>query len=307
MCFGGSVPQDNSGAIAAQQQAQQEANVAQGVTAIDNIFGGNTVGTGAVTSYDPSQTYYNADGTVYTPAAPDPSTLYTQNPTSATPGGPSPATLAQSGGTYDPSQTYYTSSGSTYQPAAPDLSSIFSGTSVNPGQFDQSYYDNIGTNYENYYNPQLSQQYQTALNQLTLQLGQQGILQSSEADRQLGLLQQNYGTQQQTIANDAQAQEQAARSAVDQEKNTLLAQNQTAASPSLAAESAAAGAQAVTSTPTYSPLGSVFAGLLGQGTNALSIQQGGLPGQLGGSGGALTPAYSNTAAIGSGSSSSVVP
>lgn len=218
MCLGGgSVPQDNSGQIAADQQAKKEANVAAGKTAIQNVFG--------------------------------------------------------------------------------------DGTDANPGQFGQPYYDNITKNYEDYYNPQLDTQYQNALNQLTLQLGQQGILSSSEGNRQLALLNQNNTTQKQTIANNALSQATAAKQAVANEENTLLQQNETAADPSEAAISAQQGAQAVASTPTYSPLGAVFAGLLGQGTNALSIQQGGLAGTNQGGGTFVTP-FTNTAGIGGSSGSS---
>lgn len=192
MCLGGgSVPEDKSGDIAAEQQRKKEANVAAGRTAIENVFG--------------------------------------------------------------------------------------NGTADNPGQFGQDYYDKISKNYEDYYNPQLDTQYKNALNQLTLQLGQQGILSSSEGNRQLALLNQNNGTQKQTIANNALSQAGTAKTAVANQYNSLLQQNEQAADPSAAAISAAQGAQAVQSTPTYSPLGAVFAGLLGQGTNALSIQQGSTP------------------------------
>jgi len=218
MCLGGggSVPPDNSGQIAADQQAKKDANVKAGKAAIYKIFG--------------------------------------------------------------------------------------DGTTDNPGQFGQDYYDKVAKNYEDYYNPQLNTQYQNALNQLTLQLGQQGILSSSEGNRQLALLNQNNNTQKQTIANNALSQSTAAKQAVSNEMNTLLQQNETAADPSEAAISAAQGAQAVQSTPTYSPLGSVFAGLLGQGTNALSIQQGGLAGTNNGGGTYVTP-FTNTAGIGGSSSS----
>lgn len=276
MCFGGSVPQDNSGAIAAQQQATKEANIKSGQAAIQKVFGGNQIGAGAVTSYDPSQTYYNADGTVYTPRAAQQGTPVTD---------PKTGLVTYTGGS---------------AVSTPDLTTIFSGTTTNPGQFGPDYYNNISQNYENYYDPQLATQYQNALNQLTLQLGQQGILKSSEGNRQLALLKQNNTTQQQTIANNALAQSTAAKQAVGSEENTLLANNETAADPSTAAEQAAAGAQAVQSTPTFSPLGSVFAGLLGQGTNALSIQQGGLAGTNQGGGTFITP-FTNTSALGSGS------
>lgn len=167
-------------------------------------------------------------------------------------------------------------------------------------EFTPDYYNNIEQNYENYYDPQVTQQYNNALNTLTYQLGQQGILQSSEAARQEGLLNQNYGTENQSIANNALSASTQAQQQVATEKNNLLSENETAADPSLAAEQAAAGSLAVQSTPTYSPLGNVFAGLVGQGTNALGIQAGGLPGSTVGAATYATP--TNTAALGQQSS-----
>lgn len=141
--------------------------------------------------------------------------------------------------------------------------------------FTPDYYGNITKNYEDYYNPQLDQQYQNALNSLTYQLGQQGILQSSEGDRQLALLKQSYGTNQQTVANNAANAAATAKQNVAQQQNQLLTQANAAADPVSLASQTAANVGSINTNPTYSPLGSVFASALGQGTNALSIQQGG--------------------------------
>lgn len=181
MCLGGSAPKDNSGEIAAQQEAKRQANITAGVDAVNKAFGSG---------------------------------------------------------------------------------------------FDQPFYDNITKSYENYYDPQLDLQYQNALNSLTDQLGQQGILQSSEGNRQIGLLKQTYDTNRQTVANNALNAAQTARQSVAQQKNQLLAQAQQAGDPNALAAQAAEAASSVATNPNYSPLGNVFAGLLGQGTNALAIQQG---------------------------------
>lgn len=144
-------------------------------------------------------------------------------------------------------------------------------------QFTPDYYNNITQSYEDYYDPQLTQQYQNTLNSLTGQLGQQGILQSTEGQRQLALLNQAYQTQQQTVASNAQNAAQTQKQNVAQQQNTLLGQATAAADPTSLATQAANTASALASPVTFSPLGSVFSGLLGQGTNALSIQQGGVP------------------------------
>lgn len=167
-------------------------------------------------------------------------------------------------------------------------------------QYNDPYYAGITQNYEDYYDPQINQQYGDAVNKLTYQLGQQGILQSSEGNRQLGLLQQSNDTQKQTIADQAIAAANTAKQQVAQQKNNLYAQNQQAADPSLAASQAAGAAASAVSPITYSPLANVFAGALGQGTNALALQQGN--GLIGGTGSFL-PSQTNTAAINPSSSS----
>lgn len=205
MCLGGSVPQDNSAELAAQQEATRQANITQGTANVNSAF---------------------------------------------------------------------------------------------DSSFNPDYYSGITQNYENYYNPQLDQQYQNALNTLTSQLGQQGILQSSEGARQLALLKNSYTTNQQTVANNASNAAATAKQNVAAQKNTLLAQAQQAGDPSALATQAQETASSIASPVNYSPLGSVFAGALGQGTNALSIQQGAVPTTGSGS---YSTYVSPTAAAGSGS------
>lgn len=165
--------------------------------------------------------------------------------------------------------------------------------------FTPDYYNNITNSYENYYNPQLDQQYQNTLNSLTSQLGQQGILQSTEGNRQLGLLKQSYDTQKQTVANNAANAAASAKQNVASQQNTLLSQANQASDPTALASQTAASVGSINTQPTFSPLGSVFASLLGQGTNALSIQQGALPS----SGTNFSTYVSPTAAAGSNGSS----
>ena len=159
--------------------------------------------------------------------------------------------------------------------------------------FDQSfgdpYYAGITNSYDSYYNPQLDTQYQNALNTLTSQLGQQGILQSSEGDRQLALLKQSYDTNKQTVANNGENAAATAKQNVASQRNALLQQAQQAGDPSALGAQAAETASSIASPVQYSPLGAVFSGLLGQGTNALSIQQGGIPASGGGSSGYVYP------------------
>lgn len=184
MCFGGSAPKDNSGEIAAQQDAQRQANIQADTKSVNDAF---------------------------------------------------------------------------------------------DAAFTPDYYNKITNDYETYYNPQLTQQYQNALNSLTYQLGQQGILQSSEGQRQLALLDQNNKTQQQTIANNALNAAASAKQSVANQRNSLLGQANAAADPATLGTEITSAVASQPPAFNQSVLGNVFAGLLGQGTNALSIQQGGAP------------------------------
>lgn len=268
MCLGGSAPKDNSGQIAADQEAKRQANIKAGIDAVNRAFDGYNVGTNAATSFTPGTTYYNADGTAYVP--PDQAAYNTAFPASS---GVKPG---EAGGT-PPSNPSYADWLLQQENNAATGGKLFTGTQHQGGAFGDAYYNDISDSYGKYYNPQLDQQFQNALNSLTYQLGQQGILQSSEGDRQLALLRQSYDTNKQTVASNAKNAAAQAKQNVANQKNALLAQAQQAGDPSALGAQAAETASSIASPVSYSPLGSVFAGLLGQGTNALSIQQGGLP------------------------------
>jgi hypothetical protein len=196
------------------------------------------------------------------------------------------------------------------QQEATRQSNITAGTAAVNNAFSSSftpdYYSGITNDYDSYYNPQLDQQYQNALNSLTYQLGQQGILQSSEGDRQLALLKQSYDTNKETVANNGLNAATTAKQNVATQQNALLGQAQQAGDPSALAAQAAETAAAIPSPVSYSPLGSVFSNLLGQGTNALSIQQGGVPVSGGGSATFVQPLSSPTSSNSSSSGSSHV-
>ena len=167
-------------------------------------------------------------------------------------------------------------------------------------QYDDPYYAGITSNYENYYDPQIDVQYKDAVDKLTEQLGQQGILQSSEGNRQLGELAQKEGQTLQSIADQGIAAANTAKQQVASTKQNLYQLNQNAADPSLAASQAATAASSAVSPITFSPIANAFSGLLGQGTNALALQSG----QNVSGFGSFLPLPSNTAGIGSGNTSS---
>lgn len=310
MCLGGSPPKDNSGAIAAQQEAQRTANIKQDVDLVNKAFDGSMTGINPAAAYQAGTKYYNPDGTAwaaptqddYTKAFPAPTPIAAENPFQ--PGSkdyrewqpPAPTTPASTAPAFNDWQQQQINN-------AVSGGKLFTGTQQTGG-FGQDYYDKITKDYENYYNPQLTTQYQNALNSLTYQLGQQGILQSTEGARQLGLLKQANQTNQDTIANNALNAAASAKQNISNQKNALLAQANTAADPSTLATQAAGVVSSQPPAFNQSVLGNVFSGILGQGTNALSIQQGGTPvtGQAGG--GTFYQNYVSPTAGGGGGSSS---
>lgn len=100
-------------------------------------------------------------------------------------------------------------------------------------------------------------------------------MQSSEGSKQIGKLQENYQQQKKSIVDASIAAANKAKQDVANQKTQLYNQNNVSADPSAAAQSAATAASSAVAPPVYSPIGALFAGLLGAGTNALAVQQGG--------------------------------
>ena len=75
---------DSGAKEAARARADEEARqqrIRQGTERINSIFDGQTTGTGAATgAFDPTKTYYNADGSVWKPGASNPVDLRTIAP-----------------------------------------------------------------------------------------------------------------------------------------------------------------------------------------------------------------------------------
>lgn len=146
------------------------------------------------------------------------------------------------------------------------------------GQFNDDYYGNINKGYSDYYNPQLDQKYKDAVEKLTYQLGRQGILQSTAADKRFGEAKEQYDLTRTDVANRALSAEQEVKSNVENQKNSLISLNTSAADPSLISSRASASAAGLNSAPVYSPIGDIFAGLINQGANQVALQQAGYQG-----------------------------
>lgn len=135
--------------------------------------------------------------------------------------------------------------------------------------FNDDFFNQYQTDYTNYYNPQLDDQFQDANKRLTLQLAQSGNLTGSVGATQLADLQKFYDQQKLQITGNATTAQNDLRSSIDNRKSQLYADNRASADPGNAASAAASAAQALQPGPLSSPLANVFGDFFGNlGTTA---------------------------------------
>lgn len=128
--------------------------------------------------------------------------------------------------------------------------------------YNDDFFGNIGKTYSDYYNPQVDDQYNDTKKKLTFNLGRQGILGSTEAGDQFAKLEDKYGQERQNIANNGLQAVQTARGNVEQSRNQLYSINNSTADPAAAANSARDALKSITTQPSLTSLGSLFAEFL---------------------------------------------
>jgi hypothetical protein len=129
-------------------------------------------------------------------------------------------------------------------------------------QFTPSYYSGYENAYENAEDPQLTQQYGIARDQLTAQLAGNDQLEGSTGAYDLGLLDQQYNTAQAGIANSAADAANSLKSTVNSTENNLYGIAQQAVDPLSFASQAQQSAGAIVAPTSYPTLSSVFASAL---------------------------------------------
>lgn len=134
------------------------------------------------------------------------------------------------------------------------------------GSFNQPFFDTYRQSYLDFYNPQADKQYNDTKEKLTFNLARSGNLQSSAGADKFGSLDERYGDQKVQLANQADNAVADLRGRVEQQRGDLYGINSSAADPSSAAARATMAAANLRTPPTFSPLGAVFADLLGSGT-----------------------------------------
>ena len=145
-------------------------------------------------------------------------------------------------------------------------------------QYGDPYYDKVKTDYLGYYNPQLDEQYAEARKNLIFNLARNSILESDAGTTQLAKLEKKYKDQQASLGNAAAGAANDARSRVENERSTLHGLNVNAADPALIGERATAASANIGAAPVYSPLGQIFADIINQGAQGVTLQAKGYPG-----------------------------
>lgn len=274
--------EDEAKQARADEEARQ-ARIRAGTQRINTIFDGGTTTSGQVSgAYDPTKTYYNADGSVWTPSA---------TPTNPIQG------LQQFGsdlfggrnvGSGPHSQAYTQPSGGGHSGAAglgnlgkaltrllspaqqfalAQKNGLFSTKTTSTG-FDDNFYNARKQAYLDYADPQLEDQYGDANKQLTFSLARGGLLDSSVRGEKLGDLQQLYDTQKQAVADKALSYETSAKNSVEDARSNLISTLNATGDADGAAKAALARSSALTQPDAYSPLGQLFTDF----TNGLGIQ-----------------------------------
>lgn len=257
----------------ADEQARQ-ARVRQGTERINSIFNGSLQGTGQVgagSAFDPSGTYYTADGQVWSPQGQTTSTTTARGVPTAQPGatfdfGDELAKIAYRNNDTSHRQLAPASAGQTQTgPSASDQfaqaaagGKLFTGTQMSGG-FNDDFFNRQRQNYIDYASPQLDQQYGDANKQLTFALSRSGLLDSSVRGEKAGDLQRAYDLNKQKIADDALSYETQSRNAVEDARANLISMLNATGDAEGAANAALARSQALSQAPSYSPLTSLFA------------------------------------------------
>lgn len=127
--------------------------------------------------------------------------------------------------------------------------------------FDDSYYDGIVSNYMDYYQPQLDNQFDNATDDLTFALARAGTLNSSIAANKQADLTTQYNDALSSFLSQATGAANQQRQRVGQEKSSLISLlNQTADADRIANEALARTQQIYQEQPSYNPIGDLFGG-----------------------------------------------
>lgn len=137
--------------------------------------------------------------------------------------------------------------------------------------FNDDYYGGLTKNYEDYYNPQLADQYDQALKELTFQVARSGNAESTAANDLFARAEKQRADAATQITNDALAATGKTKGDVAAQRSNLYSLNNAAADPTQATSQAAQAAAQLQQPVSYNPLGQIFASLIQSGGNAAAV------------------------------------
>ena len=144
--------------------------------------------------------------------------------------------------------------------------------------FNDGYFSGIEKSYNDYYQPQLTDQFNDARRGAILSLANSGQLNASSGARKLGDLTENYQKNMALLGDRGISSGNKARADVERNKSELYAQNRSAADPSAASSSALARAGTLQAAPSYDPLGNVFADFISNLGTGVAAERAGYKG-----------------------------
>lgn len=140
--------------------------------------------------------------------------------------------------------------------------------------FNDNYYNQVGTDYRNYYLPQVNKQAEEARRQMLFNASRAGTRSSSEYNRQLADLDENVRLRTNEIDSGANARINEARADIARQRSNQVS-SLNASQGELAANSPFLTGQVSATAPTlaaFSPLGDLFSGLVGVLSNDTYIR-----------------------------------
>lgn len=177
---------------------------------------------------------------------------------------------------------------------------IAAGTSAIDNTFNSTftpdYYSGIQKDYLNYETPQLDDQYSTAKNALTMQLADQGNLNSSAGAYQYGQLSNRYNSALTTLNDNALSTADNLQSSVAAARQNLYNSLNQSGSAGAATTGAVDQAAALSQPQTFSPLGQLFGDVLQAGQSQANLERGAAAG-YGGSPLYTTGLFTNPASV----------
>lgn len=124
--------------------------------------------------------------------------------------------------------------------------------------FDDDFYQQRATDYENFAVPQLADQLHTTRNSMAAQLARRGLMKSGAAIRSNASLDKFAEGKTQEIADAGRGQANELRGQVENTRGTLVNQLIASGDPSLASTGALASALSYRTDPSFKPLGNLF-------------------------------------------------